>query len=118
MGDGNFVRGTTPPLVIKLKKTDLLVSEINELELTITQPNKERCKSVKMIKHLEDCTIDVEENTLTYFFTEDDTLAFSSDEGIALQCRFKVGDRIVATGEKRIKAERLLSNQKFDGTST
>lgn len=128
MSDGSFVRGTTPPLVIKIKKADLDVTQIDELELTITQlingvPSSARpvetCKSgFSLIKHLADVTIDAEANTLTYCFTEDETFSFKENDGIALQCRFRVGDNIVATGERRLKAERLLSNRKFDDAST
>lgn len=108
MNVGNVLRGTTPHLTIRLKPSDLLVSNIDALELTFSQG-----KTI-LKKGLDDCVLDIEENTITYHFLEEETLMFSSNGNVFFQLRFKVGEEIVGTTQSRLLFIDLLSNRKFE----
>ena len=55
MATGPILRGTTPPIKIRLKRTDLEVNTIEILELRIWQEDHE------LVKHLSDVTIDTDD---------------------------------------------------------
>lgn len=63
-----ILQGTTPKLVITIPDTCPL-SSVTDIELTMAH------KCEKVIYGLADVTIDTEENTVTYAFTEAQTLA-------------------------------------------
>ena len=108
MNEGYVLRGTTPTITIRLKPTDLLVSSIDALELTFSQG-----KTI-LKKGLNDCVLDVEENTISYHFLEEETLSFSTVGSVFFQLRFKLGEEIVGTKQSKLLFTDLLSNTKFE----
>lgn len=108
MNEGYVLRGTTPTITIRLKPTDLLVSSIDALELTFSQG-----KTV-LKKGLNECIIDVEENTISYHFLEEETLGFGTNSAVFFQLRFKIGEDIVGTKQSKLLFTDLLSNTPFE----
>ncbi|MBO7453603.1 MAG: hypothetical protein J6U54_24990 [Clostridiales bacterium] len=92
MATGPILRGTTPPIKIRLKRTDLEVNTIEILELKIWQEAHE------LIKHLSDVTIDTEDNSINYEMTEEETLAFNTKSTAKIRCRFGIGTKRRGTG--------------------
>lgn len=78
----SILQGTTPTLTIAINPTDFSVSDIVALELRIKQ------KNVVNIYSLSDVTIDTTANTVSYTFTEAETLAFVPDVNLTVQLRF------------------------------
>lgn len=82
----NILQGTTPTLTISIDPTDFSVSDLTGFELRIGQ------QSTVTIYSLSDVTIDPVENTVSYLFTEAETLALIPDILLAYQCRFFFAD--------------------------
>lgn len=108
MAKGNLLRGTTPNVIFKFKKDSLDVSEIEAIELTIVQGN------TKYIKDLSQVTVDSEDNSVRYHFTEAETLSFKAKVPVDVQMRFKIGFEIVGTGNVSLIFGELESNKAFD----
>ena len=101
-----ILQGTTPTLTITVNAEELLLADVTEIELTfqsgtnITQ------------KFMADLTIDTEANTVSYTFTEEETLALSAESILVWQVRFKLQNgAIVGTVKKSIKVLDLISEE-------
>lgn len=101
-----IVRGTTPSLIVDLSDiADFSVSDISAVSLII----KRRTEKIEL--SLEDFA--VSENTLSYHFTQEQTLAFNNGEILTLDMH------IVANGERykvygipdRIRVENTEKNE-------
>lgn len=84
----DFIRGTTPSLIVDFSDTELSVTDITQAVLVITQAGKSR--SV----FLADLLVDAEAGTISYHFTQAESLALSSGKGLDLQLD------VVANGER------------------
>ena len=82
----SILQGTTPTLTIAIDPTDFEVSNVVALEFAIKQ------KSNVSIYGLSDVVIDAEENTISYTFTETETLALIPDILLSVQLRFMFAD--------------------------
>lgn len=82
----SILQGTTPTLTIAIDPTDFAVSDIVALELRIKQKNN------LTIYGLSDVTLDPDENTVSYLFTEAETLALLPDIWLNVQLRFWFAD--------------------------
>lgn len=71
-----FIRGTTPSIVITVK-SEIDLHQVAEVWIYISQQNK-----VKVDKELTDVTFDYEEKTMTVTLTQDDTLALKEGEAV------------------------------------
>lgn len=111
MGDiDKILQGTTPYLAIKIKKSDALVDDIADLELTISSRT-----TAPLIKGLSDCVIDNEENKISYHFTESETLSFPPEGNIKWQLRLRtVDNEIFGTKENAISMTKLTSGRSMD----
>ena len=120
MADGAMIRGTTPPLTVFLKENDLTLDRVDDLEFILCQGDKIKNprEYKELVRYMEDCTLDREHNSVTYFLTEEDTLYFRAGEPLLYQARFKVGNRLVASLEYTIRVQRLLVDRPFRSAST
>ena len=91
----SILQGTTPTLTIELDPVDLNVENIVALDLAIKQ------KDNVTDYGLSDVTLDVENNAISYKFTEDETLAFIPDTFLFVQLRFLLPDGTIC-GTDRI----------------
>lgn len=102
----SILQGTTPTLTIAVDQNDLLLSEITELELTFQQVDD------PVYKHMADVTIDTESNTVSYHFTQEETLALIPTRILNWQIRFLLPDgNIVGTPIAQINVSDLISNE-------
>ena len=102
----SILQGTTPTLTISVDKTDLLLSEIIGLELVFQQIGD------PIKKRMSDVIIETEENTVSYHFTEEETLALTPTRTLNWQIRFKLPDQnIVGTPIAQINVTDLISNE-------
>lgn len=97
-----ILQGTTPQLIITIPETVPLTSVIG-VELTISH------KDSKNIIGLDDVTVDSENNTITYTFTEAQTLALDPRFPVQWQLRLKTASVIVGTLVQSIKVYDLIS---------
>lgn len=82
----DILQGTTPTLTIQIDPADFAVTDIVALELAVKQQNN-------VISHgLTDVTIDAAGNSVSYTFTEAETLAFVPDVLLRAQARFMLTD--------------------------
>lgn len=99
----SILQGTTPTLTIAIDPTDFAVSDIVELELRVKQKND------LSIYGLSDVTIDTAANTVTYRFTEAETLAFIPDVYLFAQMRFYFADgNICGTNQMSFNVDDLI----------
>lgn len=82
----SILQGTTPTLTIELDPEDLNVNAIAALKFVMKQRN------TVTEYNLSDVTVDVEENTISYRFTEEETFAFIADTLLFVQLRFLMVD--------------------------
>ena len=102
----SILQGTTPSLRFKIPSAKFLVSDIVKLEFYILHDGK------SSIKGLSDVTIDIDENSFSYSFTELETLAMKPGKPIMYQFRFKFRDgSIVGTKKGAIAVEDLYSEE-------
>ena len=97
-----ILQGTTPSLVITIPQ-DVPVSNIIGIELTFQH------KDEKTIKTLSDVSVDSEHNTLTYNFTELETLAMDPKFSLVWQLRVKTSSGIVGTLASAVNVFDLIS---------
>lgn len=97
-----ILQGTTPKLVITIPVEHMLTA-VTEIELTIQH------KGTKLLLHLADVTVDTDANTITYAFTEAQTLALDPKEPLLWQLRLKTSNGIVGTLPSEVKVYDLLS---------
>lgn len=98
-----LLQGTTPPFVISVP--EIPVTSIIGIELMFYH------KGAKTKHDLSDVTVDAEENTLTYNFTETETLALDPDFPLFWQLRIKTASGIVGTLKEEINVEDLISEE-------
>jgi hypothetical protein len=102
-----ILRGTTPTLYIEIDKADLLLSDVTELELTFKQNNKP-----PVIKHLQDCDLDMDSNIISYHFTERETIKLSASYAFNWQLRAVTLDgQVVGTEIQSISISELMSRE-------
>lgn len=102
----SILQGTTPTLTIAVDQNDLLLSEITDLELTFQQVDD------PVYKHMSDVTIDTKANTVSYHFTQEETLALIPTRVLNWQIRFKLPDgNVVGTPIAQISVSDLISNE-------
>lgn len=83
-----ILRGTTPSVILSFDPEDLQLSSVTAAEFCI--------QNLGVTKHtLTDLTIDTEENTLTYAFTEAETADLSARVPVVIQARFWLGETTV-----------------------
>lgn len=100
-----ILQGTTPALEIKINTEDFLVTDVLKLELTIKN------SKTKTIYGLEDVTMNIENNSFIYNFTEIETLALTPNTQLTYQCRFMIGDGIVGTKKMYVNVSDLISEE-------
>jgi hypothetical protein len=102
-----ILQGTTPTLTITVNPEELLLEDVTEIELTFQSGTQ-----TPTMKSMSDLTIDTEANTLSYTFTETETLALSPSAMLIWQARFKLQSGvIVGTVKKSIKVIDLISEE-------
>lgn len=99
-----ILQGTTPVLTIKIPQ-EISVSEITALELTFKQ-----AFGVTVL-HMADVSLDVSENTISYQFTEAQTLALSPAAPLMWQLRIQTADGIYGTIQQRVNIYDLISQE-------
>lgn len=103
----SILQGTTPTLTISIDPTDLALADVVELELTFKQFNQK-----PVIHYIDDCTVDTTENTVSYHFTEAETLAFDPNSPLNYQLRFATNDgEIVGTNAMQVSVTDLMSGE-------
>lgn len=100
----SILQGTTPSLTITINPEDFAVADVVKLELVLQNgPNIIR-------KALEDVTADTEANSITYTFTEAETLALRPQNALTYQLRFSFQDgSIVGTKKASLRVDDLIS---------
>lgn len=87
MTDNVLVRGTTPSLIVDFSDiTDFAVSDITSVAFTI--------RSRTAIEEFGLSDLDITENTLSYHWTQEQTLAYKAGEFLSLDFH------VVANGER------------------
>ena len=103
----SILQGTTPVFKISINPEDLSLEDVVELELVFKQFNKDI-----IIKHKADCHIDTAENTISYHFTEVETLNLIPTTPLNWQLRFATSDgERVGTEIASIKVSDLISEE-------
>jgi len=88
----SILQGTTPTLTLEFESADLSVANIVGLEFAIKQ------QQTVTVYGLSDVTLDTEENTISYTFSEEETLGFTPDILLFVQARAILSDgNIVGT---------------------
>lgn len=98
----NILQGTTPHLIITVPETVPLINATN-IELTFQHNGKNH------IVYMDGVTIDTDENTITYIFSEAETLALNPAKPLYWQLLIKNLDGIVGTLPETIRVHDLLS---------
>jgi len=99
-----ILQGTTPSLTITIPE-EISVSSITALELTFKQVFG------VSVHHLADVIIDTEANTITYAFSEAETLALSPAAPLMWQLRIQTADGIFGTPQGRLNVLDLISQE-------
>lgn len=99
-----ILQGTTPSLTITIPE-EISVSSITALELAFKQ-----MASVTLL-HMADVSIDTEANTITYTFSETQTLALIPSAPLMWQLRIETADGIFGTPQNRINVLDLISQE-------
>lgn len=83
----SIMQGTTPSLTITIDPDDLLLSAVTAMDIKI--------KNVRLKSYeLNDMTINSEENSFSYHFTEEETTELNPKKPIVVQGRLWVGEEI------------------------
>lgn len=100
----SILQGTTPTLTITIDTDDFAVSDVTKLELTTKHDGTVTSYD------LNDVTLDTEANSISYTFTEAETLAMNPDKPLRYQCRFMFSDgSIVGTKTMYLDVADLFS---------
>ena len=89
----SILQGTTPTLTLAIDPADFSVSDIVALELAVKQKNN------VMLYSLADVTLDAEENTISYRFSEIETLTFIPGVWLTVQLRVCFADGNICGSE-------------------
>jgi hypothetical protein len=102
----NILQGTTPTITIAIDPTDFAVSDVIALEFSFKQKNN------ISVYGLQDVTVDTTANTVSYTFTQAETLAFIPDILLSVQLRFMFADgNIVGTDRMNFNIDDLISSE-------
>ena len=102
----SILQGTTPSLAIKVSVDDFAVTDVVKLELVLQNG------STVWKKALGDVTVDTEENSFTYRFSESETLKLNPQHSLTYQLRFVFADgSIVGTRKASIRVSDLISEE-------
>ena len=101
-----ILQGTTPSLVLSIPE-DVPVSNVISAELVLEH------KGTKQKHGLSDVTVDADENTFTYKFSEDETLVLDPNYPLRWQLRLKTSSGIVGTEVETIDVLDLISEEKM-----
>lgn len=94
-----ILQGTTPLFIIPFQETGISVSDFDKAELTLTQ------KGQKVTHYLNEMIADPDENTLSYHFTEEETLALAKNEAMMWQIFVKIGSEVYGTDSAKISVK-------------
>jgi hypothetical protein len=92
----SILQGTTPGLEIPIATTDFLVTDVTSLELKFSQGG------VVTVHNLAELSVDADENSFTYHFSEAETLALDPDRPLVWQMRFWFEDGNIVGTEKML----------------
>lgn len=99
----SILQGTTPTLTLEFDTADLSVANIESLELAIKQ------QETVTVYGLSDVIIDTEANSISFSFTDTETLAFAPDMLIFAQARFFLNDgNVVGTRVMAFNVEEFI----------
>lgn len=102
----SILQGTTPTLEISFDPSDVSLSDVSEIELSLQNFNSLE------IKHMADCVVDTEANSISYHFTQTETLALQPSRMLTWQIRLLMVDgEIVGTEQSEISVADLLSSE-------
>lgn len=102
----SILQGTTPTLTIIIDADDFAVANVTKLELAMKH------NGVVSLYGLDDVTLDSVANSISYSFTEGETLALVPDKPIQFQLRFAfVNGSIVGTKKMTINVSDLISEE-------
>lgn len=99
-----MLQGTTAKLIITVPEP-IAVADIINVELTFEHVG------TKKIVHIDGVTLDAEENTVMYRFTERETLDMDPKQPLYWQLRIKTQDGIYGTEKDSIDVKDLLSEE-------
>jgi hypothetical protein len=99
-----MLQGTTPELVITIPDP-IAVADIINVEYTMEHVG------TKKIVYIDGVTLDPEENTIMYRFTERETLDMDPKQPLYWQLRIKTQDGIFGTKKETVDVEDLLSEE-------
>lgn len=97
-----LLQGTTPKLIITIP-APLDVADVMSLELTFEH------LGTKKLVYMDGVTLDTDKNTVTYRFTERETLDMNPKHPLYWQLRIKTQDGIFGTEQESIDVKDLLS---------
>ena len=101
-----ILQGTTPTLVIEIDKEDVAIGDVALVELVFHQTGY-----AYLTKSNEDCVLDQENNSVSYHFTEEETLAFDTKKPLVYQMRIKTTDgEVLGTEKTEISIADLMRN--------
>lgn len=92
----SIMQGTTPSLTITIDPEDLLLSAVTVIELYV------RNGKTTTTYTMDDLTIDIEANTITKVFTEEETAALDPKKNVVIQGRFWAGDAVIGINKINI----------------
>lgn len=100
----SILQGTTPSLMITISAEDFAVTDVQKLELVLQNGSN------ILKKGLTDVTLDAEANSITYRFTESETLNLRPQNSLTYQLRFQFQDgSIVGTKKASLRVDDLIS---------
>lgn len=102
-----ILQGTTPTLTITIPD-EIPVANITALELAFKHGGTTN------LLHLSDVVVDGEENTVSYTFSEEETLALNPAFPIIWQLRIQTADGIFGTTQARIGVYDLISEVELE----
>lgn len=85
----SIMQGTTPSLTITFSPDDLQLSAVTAIELYVRNGRNLTTYTA------EDLALDVEANSLTKVFTEEETAALDPSKNVVVQGRFWLGSAVV-----------------------
>ena len=101
-----ILQGTTPALVLAFAAADLPVSDIAALELAVANGD------ALALHHLDDVELDALANTITYHFTQAETLALDPNDVLRYQLRARLsGGSVVGTKKTALAIDDLMSEE-------
>ena len=102
----SILQGTTPTLTIAINPTDFSVGDIVTLELAVKQ------KTNITLYGLLDVRVDPTANTISYTFTEAETLAFVPGVWVTVQLRVGFIDgNIIGSESMNFNVDDLISTE-------